>query len=103
MSQATVPLTTSPQQLIVLIRAIAGHANDEGTCTYLVIRGHDTNTSTILEGDSSLSATNYGILLNPGDSRTFTNGKGCNDVSLLNKWLMGSAAGQYADLEWEQT
>jgi len=101
MAQETIAITTSPQAIITLIRAVTGHLNDDGACTWLSIRAHDTNSSTVLEGDATLSATNYGILLSAGDSRIWNNGKGCNDVSLLNKWVMGSAAGQSVDVEWE--
>ncbi len=103
MAQETIALTTSPQQIIALIRALTGHANDDGACTWLTIRANDGNTGSVYEGDAGVSATNYGIELSAADSRTWNNGKGCNDVSLLNKWVRGSASGQSIDIEWEYT
>ena len=104
MSQATVALSaTTAYSLLHYIQAINGHANDQGACTWANVRGHDTNTGSVLVGDSTLTSSNYGISILAGDSRTYNNGKGCNDVDLLNKFVLGSAASQSMDLEWEYT
>ncbi len=105
MPAATIALTTTPQTIASLINAISGHANDQGACTSLAVRGHDANTGIVYlagndGGTNAPTTSNYAIELNPGDSRTYPGTAGLNNVSLLEKTLYGSDGSEKADVEW---
>lgn len=100
----SITITTSPKTILSYIQALgAPWANAQGACTWLTVRGHDTNGGQVYVGDCNLTSSDYDILLNAGDSRTWNNGNTLNNVSLIEKFIMGSAAGQIADIDFVYT
>jgi hypothetical protein len=86
------------------IQAINGHANDLPACTWLTVASPSTAGGAIFySGDSALTSNNYGKDFRAGDSRTWNNGKGMNDVSLQEKYLLGASGSETVLLEWEFT
>lgn len=106
MASATISLPATPaaKSILSFIQAITGHANDFPACTWLTVGSPSTAGSAIFYiGDSSLTSSNYGKDIRAGDSRTFNNGKGANDVSLQEKYLLGASGSESVLLTWEYT
>lgn len=102
MPAATIAVSnTTAKSLIALIRAITGHANDDGGCSAVTVRGDDANTGIIYAGDDQVTSSNYGIALNATDSRTWTSGGSLNDIDLLGKFVLASTTSQKINLNWE--
>jgi hypothetical protein len=106
MAQATVTMASpaAKQRVIDLIRAVSYHSTDQGACTWLTLRSDDSNsTGIIYVGDSGVTTSNYGTQLLTAMSETWNNGKGCNDVDLMNKFVLGSAESLKLNIQWEYT
>jgi len=106
MAQATVTLANpaAAQRIIDLIRTISLHSLDQGACTWLTLRSDDSNsTGIIYVGDSGVTTSNYGTQLLTAQSETWNNGKGCNDVDLMNKFVLGSTGSLKFNIQWEYT
>ena len=71
---------------------LALNANERIHCARVSIQALVANTADILIGDDSLSATNYGMRLRPGDAWVLDSGSGANDVNLNDLYIRGEGA-----------
>jgi hypothetical protein len=71
-------------------------------CQHLDIQADDDNGGTVYIGDdSSVSATNKGIELSAGQAMSREFGSGGYNGIRLNRWIVGSGAGQVVNVNWE--
>lgn len=73
-------------------RLLALNANERIHCSSVVLQADPANTADILVGDVSLSATNWGWRLSPGDITTIDAGSGANTVNLNSLYFRGEGA-----------
>ena len=76
--------------LLALIQAVAGYANQHPTVRELTLTGDVGNEAGLIyKGGSDVSSTNYGEKLQAGQSTTFRST--LNDISMGDIWVRGSA------------
>lgn len=73
-------------------RLLAGSATERIHCAGVSIQALKANTVDVLVGDASLSATNYGWRLSPGDTIDIGSGSGPNNVNLNTLYFRGEGA-----------
>ena len=96
----TLPNNTTPVTLYSQLIKSTGLSQLGPNCNRLVIRGDDSLGSGIVyEGDVTVSSSNYGIALSAGDSRTWPAESQLNNISLIDKWLVGSTGGLKVNVE----
>ena len=96
----TLPNNTTRVTLYSLLIASTGLSQLGPNCNRLVLRGDDSLGSGIIyEGDCTVSSTNYGIAFGAGDSRTWPAETQLNNISLIDKWLVGSTGGLKINVE----
>ena len=85
--------------LLALIQAVAGYANQHPTVRELTLTGDAGNGgASIYKGGSDVSSTNYGEALLA--TRSITYRSTLNDISLGDIWLVGSADGVKVNVGW---
>lgn len=96
----TLPNNTTPVTLYSLLIAATGLSQLGPNCNRLVLRGDDSLAAAfIYEGDVTVSSTNYGLRLGAGDSRTWEGETQLNNISLIDKWVVGSSGGLKLNVE----
>ena len=67
-------------------------------CAEVQIQANSANAGTVLVGDGSLSATNYGKELDSLDGTTVGGGSDKNGIALKNIYLRSATAGQVCNI-----
>lgn len=92
-AQLTLTTANTNYRLKDLIDAI--ETMPQGNASEVIVQA-DSGTGTVLVGDSEMSATRYGYLLNPGDSRTY---RLSNRIQTGDIYLRSPTAGKKVNVE----
>lgn len=85
--------------LLALIQAVAGYANQHPTVRELTLTGGVGNEAGLIyKGGSDVSSTNYGEQLQAGQSTTYRST--LNDISLGDIWVKGSVDAVELNVDW---
>lgn len=85
--------------LLALIRAISGYANTHPTVRELTLTGgKDNMASLIYVGGSDVTSTNYGEVLQAGQSTTYRST--LNDISMADRWVVSNGDDVELNVDW---
>lgn len=102
--KVTLPTSGTKYRLIDIMRGtvattVHSYAQAKESSRELSIQADPANTGNIAIGDGAATASDAGTILAAGQSKTYR--AETNSVSHANKFLVPSADGQVATIEWE--
>lgn len=94
----TVTLTNANQNYDLATLLLAVNANERIHAASIVLQAEFANTGDVLIGDATMTATSFGMRLQPGDAWNLDSGGGANRVHLNEFQARSAAAGQKVNI-----